>query len=167
MHKKNPSPFHTAPVKKKHKSLGLTGIIDQSIDLSTPDFKTGLKREREKKKKKRDRGNKKIKILVPYGSMLHIPPTNSLLLAAKQEPYKTAYHLTKILNNFLERNQENGPAERKKDGKSNRSQQKNKRRDSKVESNNSPEIPDRGETYIPSLPSGEQMPATARLHMML
>ena len=59
LHKKKPSPFHTAPVKKKHKSLGLTGIIDQAIDLSTPDFKTGLKREREKKKKKRDRGNKK------------------------------------------------------------------------------------------------------------
>ena len=25
---------------------------------------------------------------VSYGSMLHIPPTNCLLLAAKQEPYK-------------------------------------------------------------------------------
>ena len=28
-------------------------------------------------------------IPVPYGSMLHIPPTNSLLVAAKQEPYET------------------------------------------------------------------------------
>ena len=46
-----------------------------------------------------DRSNikKKIKLYkcitaktVPYGSMLHIPPTN-LLLAAKQEPYKKAY----------------------------------------------------------------------------
>ena len=27
--------------------------------------------------------------------MLHIPPTNLLLLAAKQEPYKNAYLLTK------------------------------------------------------------------------
>ena len=27
--------------------------------------------------------------------MLHIPPTNLLLLAAKQEPYKKAYLLTK------------------------------------------------------------------------
>ena len=30
-----------------------------------------------------------------YGSMLHISPTNLLLLAAKQEPYKKAYLLTK------------------------------------------------------------------------
>ena len=30
-----------------------------------------------------------------YGSMLHIPPTNCLLLTAKQEPYKKAYLLTK------------------------------------------------------------------------
>ena len=34
-------------------------------------------------------------IPVPYGSMLHIPPTNLLLLTAKQEPYKIAYLLTK------------------------------------------------------------------------
>ena len=34
-------------------------------------------------------------------------------------------------------------------------QQKNKREDSKVESDDSPEIPDRGETsHIPSLPLG-------------
>ena len=37
----------------------------------------------------------------------------------------------------------------------NRNRQKNKRGDSKVESNDSPEIPDRGETSdIPGLPSG-------------
>ena len=47
-----------------------------------------------------DRNNDKIntkqcyidpqqQIPVPYGSMLHIPPTNSLLVAAKQEPYET------------------------------------------------------------------------------
>ena len=37
---------------------------------------------------------------MPYGSTLHIPPTNLLLLAAKQEPY--IYVLTKnILKNFL------------------------------------------------------------------
>ena len=47
-------------------------------------------------------------------------------------------------------------AEKKKDRKSNRTRQKNKTGDSKVESNGSPEIPDRGETsYIPSLPSVE------------
>ena len=50
-----------------------------------------------------DRSNKKFKcyinaqqqIPVPYGNMLHIPPTNLLLLAAKQEPYKKVYLLTK------------------------------------------------------------------------
>ena len=42
-----------------------------------------------------------------------------------------------------------------KDRKSNRTRQKNKRGESKVESNDSPEIPDRGETSdIPGLPSG-------------
>ena len=46
--------------------------------------------------------------------MLHIPSTNLLLLAAKQEPY-TKGHL--LLKNFLERVQENGPAGRKKDRK--------------------------------------------------
>ena len=43
----------------------------------------------------------------------------------------------------------------KKDRESNRTRQKNKRGDSKAESNDSPEIPDRGETSdIPGLPSG-------------
>ena len=42
-----------------------------------------------------------------------------------------------------------------KDRKSNRTRQKNKRGDSKVESNDSPQIPDRGETSgIPGFPSG-------------
>ena len=47
-------------------------------------------------------------------------------------------------------------AEKKKDRKNNRIRQKNKRGDSKVESNDSPEIPDRGQTSdIPGLPSGD------------
>ena len=33
-------------------------------------------------------------IPVPYDSMLHIPPTNLLLLADNQEPYKKAFFLT-------------------------------------------------------------------------
>ena len=37
---------------------------------------------------------------VPYGSMLYVPPTNLLLLAAKQEPYKKAYLLTKNIEEF-------------------------------------------------------------------
>ena len=46
-------------------------------------------------------------------------------------------------------------AKKKKDRKSNRTRQKNKRGDSKVESNDSPEIPDRGETSdIPGPPFG-------------
>ena len=41
------------------------------------------------------------------------------------------------------------------DRKSNRTRQTNKKGDSKVESNDSPEIPDKGETSdFPSLPAG-------------
>ena len=44
---------------------------------------------------------------------------------------------------------------RKKNEKSNRTSRKNTRGDSKMKSNDSPEIPDRGETSdIPGLPSG-------------
>ena len=90
--------------------------------------------------------------------MLHIPPTNLLLLAAKQEPYKKAYLLTKTIvrifwKKFRRMDQQ---TEKRYDRKSNRSRQKNKRGDSKVESNDSPEILDWGETKdIPGLPSGE------------
>ena len=66
--------------------------------------------------------------------MLHIPPTN-LLLAAEQEPYKKAYLLTKNIEEFSGKSFEEWA-----------SRQKNKTGDSKVESNDSPEIPDRGET---------------------
>ena len=37
---------------------------------------------------------------VSNGSMLHIPPTNCLLLTAKQEPYKKAFLLTKNIEEF-------------------------------------------------------------------
>ena len=41
------------------------------------------------------------KIPVPYGSLLHIPPTNLLLPAAKQEPcQKQAYPSTKNIATF-------------------------------------------------------------------
>ena len=80
--------------------------------------------------------------------MLYIPPINLLLLAAKQEPYKKAYLLKKNIEEFSGQLAE-------KDRKSNRTRQKNKRGDSKVESNDSPEIPDRRDTSdIPGLPSG-------------
>ena len=88
--------------------------------------------------------------------MLHIPPTNFLLLTAKQEPYKKAYLLTKNIEEFSGKSLEERASRQKTiDRKGNRTRQKNKRGDSKVESNDSPEIPDRGETSdIPSLPSG-------------
>ena len=58
------------------------------------------------------------------------------------------------MKNFQEKVQKKGPAGRK-NRKDNRTRQKNKTGDSKVESNDSPEIPDRGEkSDIPSLPSG-------------
>ena len=44
--------------------------------------------------------NAKQQIPVPYGSVRHISPTNLLLLAAKQEPYKTAYFLMKNSEEF-------------------------------------------------------------------
>ena len=62
------------------------------------------------------------------------------------------------MKNFLDKVQKKGPASRKRsDRKGNRTRQKNKRGDSKMESNDSPEIPDWGETSdIPGLPSGEE-----------
>ena len=92
--------------------------------------------------------------------MLHIPLTNYHLLAAKQESYQKAYLLTKNIKEFCgEKSQENSSVGRKyiyiyifKDTNRRGSRQKNKRGDSKVESNDSPEIPDRGKTDIPCLP---------------
>ena len=94
--------------KKKHIRLGHAGIADHSVDLSIPDLK--------KKYKKRNGQNQwKIRqyyitaeqqLPVPYGSMLHIPPTNLLLLAAKEEPYKKAYFLTKNIEEFSEKSVE-------------------------------------------------------------
>ena len=57
-------------------------------------------------------------------------------------------------NFWRKKSQKNGPAGRKKDSRSNRTLQKKKREDSKVESNDSPEIPDmRVTSGIPGLPS--------------
>ena len=92
---------------------------------------------------------------MPYGSKQHIPPTNCLLLTAKQEPYKKAYLLTKNIEEFPGKSSGDWASRQKKDRKSNRIRQKNKRGDSKVEWNDSPEVPDRGETSdILSLASG-------------
>ena len=90
--------------------------------------------------------------------MLHIPPTNLLLLAVKQEPYKKAYLLMKNIEKFSGNSSREWTSRQTEDRKSTRTRQKNKRGDSKVESNDSPEIPDRGRmgetSDIPYLPSG-------------
>ena len=46
--------------------------------------------------------------------MLHIPPTNSLLLTAKQKPYKKAYLLTKNIEEFSGKSLEERASRRKK-----------------------------------------------------
>ena len=93
---------------------------------------------------------------MPYtSSMLHIPLTNLLFLAAKQEQYKTAYLLTKHTEEFSGKSPGEWASRQKKD--TNRTRQKNKRGDSKAESNDSPEIPERGKTSnSPGLPSRAQ-----------
>ena len=71
--------------------------------------------------------------------MLHRPPTNCLLLAAKQEPYKKAYLVTKKLEEFSGKSLgEWASRQKKEDRNSNRARQKNKRGDSEVESNDTP-----------------------------
>ena len=99
--------------------------------------------------------------------MLHIPPTNCLLLTSKQEPYKKAYLLTKNIEEFFGKSLEERASRQKTiRQKENRTRQKNKRGDSKVESNDSPKIPDRGETSdIPGLPSGEHCGTALSWHM--
>ena len=85
---------------------------------------------------------------MPYGSTLHIPRANLLLLAAKQESCKKAYLLANNIEEFSGKKlrRKDQQAEKKQDRKGNRTRQKNKRGDSKLESNDRPEIPDKGET---------------------
>ena len=52
--------------------------------------------------------------MLSYGSMLHIPPTNLLLLTPKQEPYKKAYLLTKNIEEFSGKNLEERASRQKK-----------------------------------------------------
>ena len=49
-----------------------------------------------------------------YGGKLHIPPTNSLLLTAKQKPYKEAYLLTKNIEEFSGKSLEERSSRQKK-----------------------------------------------------
>ena len=64
--------------------------------------------------------------------MLHIPPTNLLLLPANQEPYKKASLFMKNIGKFSRKVQDSVTGLGRK----------NIRGDSKKESNESPEIPD-------------------------
>ena len=58
--------------------------------------------------------NAKQQIPVPCGNMLHIPPTNLLLLAAKQEPYKKDYQLTENIEEFSGNNSREWTSRQKK-----------------------------------------------------
>ena len=54
-------------------------------------------------------------IPVPYGSVLHIPPTNLPLLAAKEELYKKAYLLMKNIEEFSGESSREWTSRQKKD----------------------------------------------------
>ena len=84
-----------------------------------------------------------------YGNMPHIPQTNYDLLAAKQEPYQKAYLLTYNTENILGKESEEWASMQKTKNKNKmeRAMGADRRtREEKVKSNDSPEIPVRGET---------------------
>ena len=74
------------------------------------------------------------------------------------------YHRHKNVEEFSEKKFRGTDQQaEKKIRENNRTTKKNKRRDSKAESNDSPEIPDRGETSdIPGLPSGRERESTSK-----
>ena len=72
--------------------------MDHYVDLSIPNFKKSIKKEWTEAIFFYI--NAKQQIPVSYGSMLYIPPTNCLLLTAKQEPDKKAYLLAKNIEEF-------------------------------------------------------------------
>ena len=60
-------------------------------------------------RRKKNKINTQWQIPVPYGSMLHILPTNYHFLAAEQQPYQKAYLLMKKTEEFSgKKRQENG-----------------------------------------------------------
>ena len=89
--------------------------------------------------------------------MLHIPPTNCLLLTAKQEPYKRACLLTKNIEEFSGKKfrRKGQQAENDKTERVTGLGRRTREEIAKWNQNDSHEIPDRGETSdIPGLPSG-------------
>ena len=93
------SPFGIAPVKKAHKARTrwYRGPFRRFINTR---FEKSTKKEWTEAIKNKNYINAQQQIPVSYGSMLHIPSTNFLLLTAKQEPYKKAYLLTKNIEEF-------------------------------------------------------------------
>ena len=95
------SPFGITPVEKAHKAMTIwyRGPFRRFINTR---FRKSIKKEWTEAIKKilKYYINALQQIPVSYCSMLHIPPTNCLLLTAKQEPYKKAYLLTKNIEEF-------------------------------------------------------------------
>ena len=95
------SPLGITPVEKAHKARTrwYRGPFRRFIDTRfKKKYKKGMDRSNEKNLKCYINAQKQIP--VSYGSMLHIPPTNCLLLTAKLEPCKKAYLLTKNIEEF-------------------------------------------------------------------
>ena len=88
IHKYRTQFFAVSPLLKKHIRLGHAGIVDHFVDLSIPDFKKYKEFTEAIKNIKKILYKYVTQIPVPYGSALHIPSTNLLLLAAKQESHK-------------------------------------------------------------------------------
>ena len=76
--------------------------------------------------------------------MLHTPPTNLLLLASKREPYRKAYLLTKNIEEFSGKKfrRMDQRAEKDKTERVTGLGRRTREEIAKVESNDSPEIPD-------------------------
>ena len=104
--------------------------------------------------------------MAAHCSMLHIPPTNCPFLPAQQVPYKKRKEKKRrkvkkkekkkaqLSKKMFESGEWSGPlAEKRQDRKSERTRQKSKRGERKEESNDSPEIADRGLRH-PGLPTG-------------
>ena len=65
--------------------------------------------------------------------MLYIPPTNCLLLTAKQEPYKKAYLLTKNIEEFSGKKRDKEKALRERETDRQRERDKERERDRETE----------------------------------
>ena len=86
--------------------------------------------------------------------MLHIPPTNCLLLTAKQEPYKKAYFLTKSIEEFSGKSSEDWTNRQKKTERVTGLDRRTREEIAKWNQTTALRF-DRGETSdIPGLPSG-------------